>query len=112
MRRLSPMPATVWRAVSAEHDPENRSAGFPATSCRRPREFREASGDCAIDLAPERHHEIGDPIEAFPSPCVEFGRLAVARRQRIDLLVASEKAQREPFLPLAAEFREPMRRPV
>ena len=35
-----------------------------------------------IHLAPERHHEIGDPVEPFPSPSVEFRRLAVARRQR------------------------------
>ena len=64
----------------------------------------------SVDLAPERHHEIGDAVEPFPAPCIEFRRLAVARRQRIDFVVASGEAQREPFLALAAEFRQPMRR--
>ena len=63
-----------------------------------------------IDLAPERHHEIGDAVEPLPAPCVEFRRLVVARRQRIDLVIAAGEAQREPFLPLAAEFRQPVRR--
>ena len=40
---------------------------------------------------------------------IEFRRLAVARLQRIDFVVASGEAQREPFLALAAEFRQPMR---
>src|SRR6185437_14285262 len=81
------------------------SFGFPIRSCSNkwPGEFRKTCGHRAIDLAPERHHEIGDPIEALPPPCIEFSRLVVARRQRIDLLVASHESQREPFLPLAAE---------
>src|SRR6266849_10673942 len=57
-----------------------------------------------VDVAPERHHEIGDAVEPLPSPLVEFRRLAVARRQRIDFVVASCETQREPFLPLAAEI--------
>src|SRR6185437_4505430 len=58
----------------------------------------------------ERHHEIGDMVEPLPSPSVEFRGLSVARRQRINLIVASGEAEREPFLSLAAEFREPVRR--
>ena len=61
-----------------------------------------------IDLAPERHDDIGDAIEPFPSPLVEFRRLAVANLQRIDLVVGAGETQREPFLALAAESCEPM----
>jgi hypothetical protein len=39
---------------------------------------------------------------------IEFRRLAVARRQGIDLVIGSCETQREPFLALAAEFRQPM----
>ncbi len=42
-------------------------------------------------------------------PGVEFGRLAVARRQRVDLPVVAVKPKREPFLPLAAKCGEPVR---
>src|ERR1700722_20578323 len=64
----------------------------------------------AIDLAPERHHQTGDAVEPFPAPLVEFRRLAVARRQRIDFIVGAGEAQREPLLALAAEFCQPGRR--
>jgi len=40
---------------------------------------------------------------------VEFRRLAIAWRQRIDVVIGPREPQREPFLPLAAEFRQPMR---
>ena len=65
-----------------------------------------------VNLAPEGHDQIGDPIEALPAPGVELRRLIVARRQGIEILLASGKAQREPFLPLPAESGEPMRRAV
>ncbi len=68
-----------------------------------PCEFRENLGHRAVDVAPERHHQIGDAVEPLPSPRVEFRRLAVARRQRIDLVITSCETQRKPFLPLAAE---------
>ena len=71
----------------------------------RAREFREKLRHRAVDVAPERHHKIGYAVEPLPSPRVEFRRLAVARRQRIDLVIASCETQREPFLSLAAEFR-------
>jgi hypothetical protein len=61
-----------------------------------------------VHIAPERHHEIGDAIEPFPSPLVEFRRLAVAWRQRIDFVIGPGEPKREPFLPLAAEFCEPV----
>ena len=89
---------------------------FPAPMLRLARatvvsqgEFREDLCHGAIDLAAERHHEIGDAVEPLPAPGVEFRGLAVARRQRIDLALAACKAQREPFLPLAAEFGEAVR---
>src|SRR5476651_1349523 len=63
-----------------------------------------------IHLAPERHHEVGDAVEPFPSPLVEFGRLTVTWCQRIDFVIGACETQREPFLALAAEFGEPMRR--
>jgi hypothetical protein len=70
----------------------------------RPRKIRKALRHRQIDLAPERHHQFCDALQPFPSPAVEFRRLAVARGERIDLVVASGKAQREPFLLLAAEL--------
>jgi hypothetical protein len=62
----------------------------------------------AIDLTTERHDKVGNQLEPLPSPLVKFRRLAVARCQRIDFVFGSREAQRKPFLPLAAEFREPV----
>jgi hypothetical protein len=56
------------------------------------RKLRELPCHGAIDLAPERHHEIGDAIKAFPSPLIEFRRLAIALTQWIDLLVEAGEA--------------------
>src|SRR6202012_565189 len=56
----------------------------------RPEKLRLRAGICeplklprhgAVDLAPERHHEIGDAVEPLPAPLVEFRRLAVALTQ-------------------------------
>src|SRR5439155_7769655 len=74
------------------------------------REIRKGLRHRPVHLAPERHHEVGDTVEPFPAPLVEFRRLAVARCQRIDFVVTAGEAQREPFLPLAAVFGHPMRR--
>src|SRR5882762_6073684 len=71
--------------------------------------FREAPRHFLINAAAERHDQIGDAVEPLPAPGIEFGRLAVARRQRVDLVVAAGEPQREPFLPLAAELGEAMR---
>ena len=60
----------------------------------------------------ERHDQIGDAIEPLPAPGVELRRLAVALRQGIDLAVVAGEAQREPFLALAANSAEPVRRAV
>src|SRR5258708_35864524 len=76
------------------------------------REIRKTLRHCRIDFAPERHHEFRTALQPFPSPSVEFRRLAVARGERIDLIVAAGKAQREPFLSLAAKSCEPGRRSV
>src|SRR6202790_4151754 len=76
---------------------------------RHSHKFRKLLRHRPIPLASERPPEIGDPVEPLPAPLVEFRRLAVARRQRIDFVVGSGKAQREPFLALAAEFRQPVR---
>src|SRR5450755_2753937 len=73
-------------------------------------EFRKSLRHRPIHLAPERHHEVGDAVEPFPSPLVEFGRLTVTWGQRIDFVIGPCETQREPFLSLAAEFGEPMRR--
>src|SRR3954451_6011285 len=86
------MPCHRWRIANGAHQPR-----------KTPRDF-------AIHLAPERHHKVGYAIEPLPSPRVEFRLLAVARRQRIDLIILSGKTQREPFLALAAEFCQPVRR--
>src|ERR1700730_16127190 len=80
---------------------------YPAKSSR---EFRKGLRHCSIHLAPDRPHEVGDAVEPFPSPLVEFRRLIVAWCQRIDLVIGPCETQRKPFLALAAEFGEPMRR--
>jgi hypothetical protein len=72
-------------------------------------EFRETFCHRPIHIAPEGHYQIGDAIESFPSPLVEFRRLAIARRQRIDFVIGTCEAQRKPFLPLTAKFRQAMR---
>jgi hypothetical protein len=61
-----------------------------------------------VHVAAERHHEIGDKVKVLPSPLIELRRLAVARSQRIDFRVGTGETHREPFLPLAAEFRQPV----
>jgi hypothetical protein len=61
-----------------------------------------------IHLAPEGHHDLGNALETFPSPTVEFSRLSIARCQRIDLVIRAYETQREPFLALAAEFGQPV----
>ena len=67
--------------------------GLSAPSARS----RKMPRDPAVHLAPERHHEIGDAIEPLPAPLVEFRRLAVARRQRIDLVVRPVKRSANHF---------------
>jgi hypothetical protein len=62
----------------------------------------------SVHLAAKRHDETGDQVKPLPSPLVEFRRLAVAGSQRIDFVFSAGEAQRKPFLPLAAEFREPV----
>src|SRR5882757_1010873 len=74
--------------------------------------FREAPRHFLINAAAERHDEIGDAVQPFPAPGIEFGRLAVARRQRVDVALVPGETQREPFLPLAAELAEAVRRSV
>src|SRR5436190_6010526 len=71
-------------------------------------EFHKMPRHHPVHVAPEWHHEIGDAVEPLPAPGIEFGRLAVAQRQRVDLVVAADEPQREPFLPLAAELGEAM----
>ena len=43
-------------------------------------EFRKGLRYHPVDVAPERNHEVGYPVEPFPAPGIEFGRLAVAWR--------------------------------
>src|SRR4030081_3207725 len=78
--------------------------GIGTFSSRRGREFCERRGYGPIHLAPERHDEVRDAVETFPRPLIELRRLAIARGQRVDLVVATGVAQREPFLALAAGF--------
>src|SRR5882762_10489615 len=77
--------------------------GIGTFSVRRGRKSCKRPDDSPIHLAPERHDQIGDAVETFPAPLIELRRLPVARRQRVDLVVATGVAQREPFLALAAE---------
>src|SRR5882757_5507052 len=71
--------------------------GIGSFSSKRGCKSCERGGDGLIHLAPERHYEIGDASQLLPAPQVKFGRLPVARRQRVDLVVAPGVAQREPF---------------
>ena len=54
--------------------------GFWLSQSLRPsaRKRRKTLGDDPIYLAPERHDEISDMVEPFPSPGIELSRLAVA----------------------------------
>src|SRR6266436_3370697 len=104
-------PSVTAIAMSSRSAPSRwgRTEGSE-TIAGSPRKVRETPRHFAIDLAPERHHEIGDAVEPFPAPAIKFGRLAVAWRQRVDIPIISRETQREPFLPLAAEFGESVRR--
>ena len=92
--------STTWRLIG-------RIAATSASG-KRIGELRKGPLDAPIHLSPERHDQIGDAVEPLPSPLVEFRGLTVARCQRIDLVVAPNETQREPFLALAAEFCQPM----
>src|SRR5580704_3819329 len=100
---------TTHPFVTAGTSPGMTSLGFSGWRRRGNCESREMLRHRAIDLAPERHRQLGDAVEPFPSPLVEFRRLAVAWRQRIDFIIGTGEAQREPFLALAAEFCQPVR---
>jgi hypothetical protein len=92
---------------------QNARDNLAASGLRPSRKSRKTPRHHPVHFAPERHHEIGDAVEPLPAPGVEFRRLAVTRRQWIDFLFGAGETQREPFLALAAEFREAMRwRPV
>src|SRR5213080_1520843 len=104
-----------WRRVAAKTISKTRKVfrfQFHQNERRltSPCEFRELKRHCPVHVAPERHHEVGDAVELLPAPAIEFGRLPVARRQWIDLVVTSGVPQREPLLPLTAKFREAMSR--
>src|SRR5262245_39903282 len=73
-------------------------------------EFRKYSRDHSVDIAPKWYDEVSDAIEPLPSPRIEFCRLAIARRQRVDLVVAAGESHRKPFLPLPTKFGEAVRR--
>src|SRR5512140_838994 len=91
----SRMTAIATSSPSARSRSDRTELGQLCRECRKTLRYGP------IYIAPERHHEIGDAVEPFPSPLVEFRRLAVTRRQRIDFIVAPGKAQREPLLALA-----------
>src|SRR4029078_360404 len=85
------------------------AAANAANPCNLAGEFRKCLRHHPVHVAPERHDQVRHAVEPLPAPRSEFGRLAVARRQRVDLVVVAGEAQREPFLPLAAELGEAMR---
>src|SRR5664279_1213709 len=101
--------ATASSAIAIAMSSRSARLRSDRTDFGSSRESRKALRHCPIHLAPERHHQIGDAVEPFPSPLIEFRRLAVARRQRVDFVFGARETQREPFLPLAAEFGEPVR---
>ena len=95
------------RSVLIHETQEPRFRHIPRALCSSG-ERREVLSHRPIHVAAEGHDEIGDKVEPLPSPSIELRRLAVARGQRIDFLVGTGETQCEPFLPLAAEFREPV----
>src|ERR1700738_5168310 len=90
------------RQENASNQESRASFRFYRNGTLEPAEFRKSLRHRSIHIAPERHQGSGARSEPLPSPLVEFRRLAVARRQWIDFIVGPGKAQREPFLPLAA----------
>ena len=82
------LPASKWT---------RRNNFFPikdlsSASTQRSRELRKMLRDAAIHLATKRHDEIGNAIEPLPAPGIEFSGLCIARRHRVDLIVAAGKA--------------------
>src|SRR5882724_6955416 len=113
MMRSPIAPSATATATSSRSAPSQsrRTEGLEEAASSSGK-FRETPRHFLIDVAPERHDEVGDAVEPFPAPGIEFGRLAVARRQRVDVVVTSGETQREPFLPLATELGEAVRRSV
>src|SRR6478672_314898 len=71
-------------------------------------EFREFAGHAVIDLLLEGHDEFWRLLQLLPSPAHEFRFVpAAARFGDVDLAVMAGKAQRIPFLRLAAVFPAP-----
>jgi hypothetical protein len=65
-------------------------------------ELCEFFHDLFVDLALERHHEVGDVAQRFPAPSGKFRFVRAVRMDDIDLAVLSGEAQREPLLRLTA----------
>src|ERR1041385_2424112 len=82
------------------------------TSRQSARKSRKFPHHRLVNLAPERHHQCGDIRKPLPAPGIEFWLLIVAPGRHGDLTLVPGEAEREPLLPLAAEFREAMRRAV
>src|SRR3546814_13703102 len=72
---------------------------FPYTTLFRSQQVAEAVDDGGIDVALERHDRFQHLVRSRPAPRVEF---IVLRRVQVDLPIAAQEAQREPFLLLAA----------
>ena len=76
LREMESIPDQVRYRLSLEA----LKPGFWLGQSLRPsaRKRRKTLGDDPIYLAPERHDEISDTVEPFPSPGIELSRLAVA----------------------------------
>src|ERR1700694_4020763 len=67
----------------------------------------ELGDDALVDLALERHDEIGKLAHLRPPPRHELRRVAAARMRDVDLGLLPREAQRVPFLRLAAVAAAP-----
>src|SRR5215471_3959335 len=109
MRSMTRSPIAPSATAIATSSRSGRSRSSRIEFSLSPRKLRKLPRHLAIDLAPERHDEIGDAVEPLPAPGIELRRLIVARHRRIDFVVAAGKSQCEPCLALPAEFCEPVR---
>src|SRR6266478_5048855 len=86
------------RRTSTALPPSGPSAADP--SALVPRAILGELGEhLEIELALERHDQLGQPLGRDPFPGVELGMLGGGG---VDIAILAGKAHREPFLPLAA----------
>ena len=84
-----------------------RSDRVGLRSLSAPSQVLELGDHPLVDAALERHHEGRQPVQFLPAPFDEFRLMASGRMRDVDFAFVAGKAQREPFLRLAAILAAP-----